>query len=144
MYDLVWYTFERSDDILLCKFRWHIIFRYTSIYIGLRIWPNLAHFCSEMFISKVCYRTSHTSTSFYVSRLTLKFFKMKISGWPARLYVCVTGCGPPASARVLRDSGGLHSSTERDSSFPHSTPGVVPSVPTCIHKLISLSQPVYG
>ena len=47
--------------------------------------------------------------------------------------VYVTGCGPSASARVLRDSGELHSSTERDSSFPRSTPGVVPLVPMHIH-----------
>ena len=40
--------------------------------------------------------------------------------------------------------GELCSLTERDSSFPCSTPGVVPLVPTCIHELISLSQPVYG
>ena len=59
------------------------------------------------------------------------------------IYIYVTGCRPSASAHTLRDSGELHSSTERDSSFPCSTPGVVPSVPICIQELISLSQPVY-
>ena len=58
--------------------------------------------------------------------------------------VYVTGCGPSASARALQDSGELHSSTERDSSFLRSTPGVVPLVPMHIQELISLSQPVYG
>ena len=56
----------------------------------------------------------------------------------------VTGCRPPASAHMLWDSGELRSLTKRDSSFPHSTPGAVPSVPMCIHELISLSKPVYG
>ena len=56
----------------------------------------------------------------------------------------VTDCGPSASAHALWDSGDLRSSTERDSSFPHSTPGAVPSVPMHIQELISLSQPVYG
>ena len=58
--------------------------------------------------------------------------------------VYVTSSGPSASACALQDSGELCSSTERDSSFPHSTPGVVPLVPTCIQKSISSSQPVYG
>ena len=56
----------------------------------------------------------------------------------------VTGHRPPASAHMLWDLGELHSLTERDSSFPCSTPGAVPSFPTHIHELISLSQPVYG
>ena len=56
----------------------------------------------------------------------------------------VTGCGLSASACALGDSGELCSLTKRDSSFPHSTPGVGPLVPTCIQELISLSQPVYG
>ena len=55
----------------------------------------------------------------------------------------VTGCGPSASAHMLWDLGELHFSTKMDSSFPHSTPGVVPSVPMHIHKPISSSQPVY-
>ena len=45
---------------------------------------------------------------------------------------CVTVHGPSASACGLQDLGELHSLTERDSSFPCSTPGVVPSVPMCI------------
>ena len=56
----------------------------------------------------------------------------------------VTGCRPSASTHTSWDLGELHSSTERDSSFPHSTPGVVPSIPTHIQELISLSQPIYG
>ena len=56
----------------------------------------------------------------------------------------VTGCGPSASACALWDLGELHSLTKRDSSFPHSTPGAVPSVPMQIQELISLSQAVYG
>ena len=56
----------------------------------------------------------------------------------------VTGCGPSASAYTSRDSGELHSLTKRDSSFPHSHPGAVPSIPMCIQELINLSQPVYG
>ena len=63
---------------------------------------------------------------------------------PTQGYQNVTGSGPSASAHTLWDSGELHSSTERDSSFPHSTPGVVPSVPTHIQESISSSQPVYG
>ena len=55
----------------------------------------------------------------------------------------VTGCGPSASACTSWDLGELHSSTKRDSSFPHSTPGAVPLIPTHIQELISLSQPVY-
>ena len=47
------------------------------------------------------------------------------------------------SAHTLQDLGELRSSTERDSSFPHSTPGVVPSVRTHIQESISSSQPVY-
>ena len=43
--------------------------------------------------------------------------------------VYVTGCGTFVSTRILWDTGELHSSTERDSSFPHPTPGVVPSIP---------------
>ena len=58
--------------------------------------------------------------------------------------IYVTGSGLSVSARALRDLGELCSSTERDSSFPHSTPGAVPLVPTCIQESISLSQPVYG
>ena len=56
----------------------------------------------------------------------------------------VTGCRPSGSAHTLWDSGEVCSLTKRDSSFPCSTPGVVPSVPTHIQELISLSQPVYG
>ena len=56
----------------------------------------------------------------------------------------VTGCGLSASTHASWDSGELRSSTERDSSFPCSTPGAVPLIPTCIQELISLSQPVYG
>ena len=41
----------------------------------------------------------------------------------------VTGCGQSASTHASRDLDELHSSTERDSSFPHSTPGVAPSIP---------------
>ena len=52
----------------------------------------------------------------------------------------VTGCGPSASAHALWDSGELHSSNERDSFFPCSTPGEAPP----IQELISLSQPEYG
>ena len=63
---------------------------------------------------------------------------------PTQGHQNVTGCGPSASAHTLWDSGELHSLTERDSSFPCSTPGAVPSVPMCIQELISLSQPVYG
>ena len=48
------------------------------------------------------------------------------------------------SLHSLRDWGELHSSTKRDSSFPHSTPGVVPSIPMHIPELISLNQPGYG
>ena len=61
-----------------------------------------------------------------------------------RSCIYVTGSRPSASAHALWDSGELHSLTERDSSFPHSTPGVVPSVPMCIQESISPSQPVYG
>ena len=46
--------------------------------------------------------------------------------------IYVTGHGPSASAHGLWDLGELHSLTNRDSSFPRSTPGVVPSVPMCI------------
>ena len=60
------------------------------------------------------------------------------------VYIYVTGCRPSASARTLQDSGELRSSTERDSSFPHSTPGVVPSISTFIQELIGLNQPGYG
>ena len=56
----------------------------------------------------------------------------------------VIGCGPSASAHTSWDLGELCSSTERDSSFPHSTPGVVPLIPMRIQELINLSQPVYG
>ena len=55
-------------------------------------------------------------------------------------YIYVTGCGPSASARALRDSGELRSSTERDSSFLCSTPGVVPSVPNA-HSRINQPKP---
>ena len=41
----------------------------------------------------------------------------------------VTGHGQSASTHTSQDSGELQSSNERDSSFPHSTPGVVPSIP---------------
>ena len=41
----------------------------------------------------------------------------------------VTGRRLSVSACGLQDSGELHSSAKRDSSFPHSTPGVVPSIP---------------
>ena len=44
----------------------------------------------------------------------------------------VMGRGPSASAHGLWDSGELRSSAKRDSSFLHSTPGVVPSIPTHI------------
>ena len=63
---------------------------------------------------------------------------------PTQGHQNVTGCGPSASTRASQDLGELHSSTERDSSFPHSTPGAVPLIPTHIQELISLSQPVYG
>ena len=56
----------------------------------------------------------------------------------------VTDCRLSVSAHALWDSGELHSSTNRDSSFPRSTHGVVPLVPTHIQELIGLSQPVYG
>ena len=58
--------------------------------------------------------------------------------------IYVTGSGPSALARALPDAGELNLSTERDSSFPRSTPGAVPSVPTRIQESISSSQPVYG
>ena len=51
-------------------------------------------------------------------------------------FIYVTGHGPSASAHGLWDSGELRSLTKRDSSFPHSTPSVVPSILTCIQKLI--------
>ena len=54
----------------------------------------------------------------------------------------VTGCRQSSSTRASWDLGELCSSTERDSSFPHSTPGAVPLIPTHIQELISLSQPV--
>ena len=41
----------------------------------------------------------------------------------------VTGCGQSASTCTSQDLGELHSSTERNSSFLCSTPGVVPSIP---------------
>ena len=44
----------------------------------------------------------------------------------------VTGCRLSVSAHELRDLGELRSLTERDSSFPRSTPGVVPSILMCI------------
>ena len=46
--------------------------------------------------------------------------------------IYVTGHGLSASAHGLWDLGELHSSTERDSSFPHSTPGAVPLILMCI------------
>ena len=58
--------------------------------------------------------------------------------------VYVTGCGQSASTHASCNLGELHSSTERGISFPHSTPGAVPLIPTCIQELISLSQPVCG
>ena len=63
---------------------------------------------------------------------------------PTQVCQNVTGCRPSASAQSLWDLGELHSLTKRDSSFPHSTPGAVPLVPTHIQELISLSQPAYG
>ena len=63
---------------------------------------------------------------------------------PTQVCQNVTGCGQSASTHTSQDLGELHSSTERDSSFPHSTPGVVPSIPMHIQELISLSRPVYG
>ena len=54
----------------------------------------------------------------------------------------VTGCRPSASTYTSWDSGELCYSTEKDSSFPCSTPAAVPSIPMCIQELISLSQPV--
>ena len=60
---------------------------------------------------------------------------------PTQGHQNVTGCGLSASAHTLWDLSELHSLTERDSSFPHSTPGVGPSVPMHIQELISLSQP---
>ena len=63
---------------------------------------------------------------------------------PTQVCQNVTDCGPSASACILWDSGELRSLTERDSSFPCSTPGAVPSVPMRIQELVSLSQPVYG
>ena len=56
----------------------------------------------------------------------------------------VTSCKPSASACTLWDLGELRSLTKRDSSFPRSTPGAVPSVPMHIQESISSSQPVYG
>ena len=47
-------------------------------------------------------------------------------------HINVTGRRISASTRALCDMGELRSLTERDSSFPHFTPGVVPSIPTCI------------
>ena len=46
--------------------------------------------------------------------------------------IYVMGHRPSASARGLWDLGELHSSAERDSSFPRPTPGVAPSIPTHI------------
>ena len=46
--------------------------------------------------------------------------------------VYVTGCRQSASACGLWDLGEICSLTERDSSFPRSTPGTVPSILTCI------------
>ena len=51
---------------------------------------------------------------------------------PTQGHQNVTGHGPSVSACGLWDLGELHSLTKRDSSFPHSTPGAVPSVPICI------------
>ena len=47
----------------------------------------------------------------------------------ALIEIYVMGCRPSVSVRGLRDLGELHSSSERDSSFPRSTPGAVPSIP---------------
>ena len=63
---------------------------------------------------------------------------------PTQGHQNVTGCGPSASTRASGDLGELHSSTERDSSFPCSTPGAVPLIPMHTQELISLSQPIYG
>ena len=41
----------------------------------------------------------------------------------------VAGCRQSASTHASQDLGELHSSTERDSSFLRTTPGVVPSIP---------------
>ena len=51
---------------------------------------------------------------------------------PPRDAKIATGCGKSASTHASQDSGELRSSTKRGSSSPHSTPGVVPSIPTCI------------
>ena len=62
---------------------------------------------------------------------------------PETFHVYVTGHGMSAPTCASQDSGELRSSTEKDSSFPHSTPGAVPSIPTCIEELTSLNQPAY-
>ena len=73
-----------------------------------------------------------------------KVLRLVYVGNYAKAYsIYVTGCGPSASACALRDLGELRSLTERDSSFPCSTSGAVPSVPTRIQESISSSQPVY-
>ena len=56
----------------------------------------------------------------------------------------VTGCRLSVSAHTSWDLGELCSLTKRDTSFPRSTPGVVPSILMHIQELIGLSQPVYG
>ena len=40
--------------------------------------------------------------------------------------------GPSVPARGLWDLGELRLPPKRDSSFPHPTPGVVPSITTCL------------
>ena len=64
--------------------------------------------------------------------ITQKLIFMKFSGFHVKNMTYVTGCGQSVSTRASRDLGELHSSTERDSSFPHSTPGAVPLIPTHI------------
>ena len=51
---------------------------------------------------------------------------------PTQVAQNLTGCGLSASAHGLQDLGELHSLTKRDSSFPSSTPCVVPSILMCI------------
>ena len=45
---------------------------------------------------------------------------------------CNGSMGLSASAHGLWDLGELRSLTERDSSFPHPTPGAVPLIPMCL------------
>ena len=54
--------------------------------------------------------------------------RLKVGDLDANVYIM--GHGMSASAHGLWDLGELHPSAKRDSSFPHSTPGAVPSIPT--------------